>query len=67
MKIIFSPTLIHPNQTGFIKIRYIADSFWTLQDLMYYTLNKNLSGMLLFIDFEKEFDTIEWEFIWKHI
>ena len=32
---------------------------------MYYTLNKNLSGMLLFIDFEKEFDTIEWEYIWK--
>ena len=61
----FLLTIIHSNQTGFIKGRFIGDSIRTLQDIMYYTLDKKLSGMLLFLDFEKAFDSIDWEFIWK--
>lgn len=61
----FLPHLIHRNQTGFIKGRYIGDSIRVIQDIMAYTLDKKLSGLLLFIDFEKAFDSIEWKFIWK--
>ena len=28
-------------------------------------MQKNIPGILLQLDFEKAFDTIEWEFIWK--
>ena len=49
----------------FMKGRFIGDSIRVLQDVMSYTMQKKLSGLLLFIDFEKAFDTIEWEFIWK--
>ena len=36
-----------------------------LNDIMEYTEAKNLSGILLFIDFRKAFDTIEWNFLHK--
>ena len=32
---------------------------------MEYTLANNLEGLLLYVDFEKAFDSIEWQFIWK--
>jgi len=61
----FLPSLIHKNQTGFIKGRYIGDSIRVLQDIMLYTVAKNIGGLLLFVDFEKAFDSIEWRFLWK--
>ena len=61
----YLPKLIHHNQSGFVKGRFIGDSIRVLQDIMSYTLEKRLPGLVLFIDFEKAFDTIEWKFIWK--
>ena len=34
-----------------------------MNDLMEYTHDQKIPGILLFIDFEKAFDTIEWHFI----
>ena len=34
-------------------------------DIMDYTKIKNLPGILLFIDFEKAFDSLEWTFLEK--
>ena len=59
------PRLIHYNQCGFVEGRYIGDAIRSIQDVMEYAKIKNLSGILLFIDFEKAFDTIEWKFLWK--
>lgn len=59
------PVLIHSNQSGFVEGRYIGDSIRIIQDAMAYTKNKNLQGILLFIDFEKAFDSIEWKYLWK--
>ena len=39
------------------------DSIRIIQDIMNYTKQKQLSGMLLFIDFEKAFDSINWCFM----
>ena len=57
------PILIHPDQTGFIKGRFIGQNIRLLNDLMEFTDDQKVPGILLFIDFEKAFDTIEWTFI----
>ena len=57
------PKLIHSDQTGFIKERFIGQNVRLLNDLLEYTDVKKIPGILLFIDFEKAFDTIEWPFI----
>ena len=59
----FLPKLIHSDQTGFVKDRYIGQNIRLLSDLMEYTDVKKISGILLFIDFEKAFDSVEWIFI----
>lgn len=55
--------LIHSDQTGFVKGRYIGQNVRLLNDLMEYTELKKVPGILLFVDFEKAFDTLEWQFI----
>ena len=59
----FLPKLIHPDQTGFIKGRYIGQNIRLLNDLMSYTEHNNISGIFLFVDFEKAFDSLEWDFL----
>ena len=59
----FLPKLIHSDQTGFMKDRFIGQNVRLLNDLMEYTDMKKISGIFLFIDFEKAFDSIEWNFI----
>ena len=59
----FLPKLIHSDQTGFMKDRFIGQNVRLLNDLMEYTDVKKISGIFLFIDFEKAFDSIEWNFI----
>lgn len=56
----FLPKLIHSDQTGFIKDRYIGQNIRLLSDLMD---AKKISGIFLLVDFEKAFDSIEWSFI----
>ena len=60
-------SLIHSDQTGFIKGRFIGQNVRLLNDIMEYTEAKHLPGILFFIDFRKVFDTIEWNFIHKCI
>ena len=47
------PKLIHPDQTGFIKERFIGQNIRLLNDLMEYTDEQKIPGILLFIDFDK--------------
>ena len=59
--------MIHSDQTGFIKGRYIGQNvryiYRYIGDILEYTDIKKIPGILLFIDFVKAFDTIEWPFI----
>ena len=57
------PKLVHSDQTGFVKGRYIGQNMRLLNDLMEFTESNKLPGILLFTDFEKAFDTMEWPFI----
>ena len=57
--------LIHPTQTGFVKGRNISDVIRTVMDIVEETDNANREGILLAIDFEKAFDSLSWEFLFK--
>ena len=59
------PNLIHPDQTGFVKGRYIGENIRLISDIMEYTSLQNLPGILTSLDFRKAFDSIEWPFIMK--
>ena len=57
------PGLIDNDQTGFLKSRSITENICLINNVISYTETKNIPGMLLFVDFEKAFDTIEWSFV----
>ena len=59
------PYLINEDQTGFISGRFIGENIRNLYDLFYYTEKNNIPGLLLLIDFEKAFDSVNWVFISK--
>jgi hypothetical protein len=59
------PSIIHNDQVGYIKDRYIGENIRTVIDILEYTSLKYNPGILLFIDFEKAFDTISWSFLSK--
>ena len=52
------PEIIHFNQNAFVKGRTIFDAIRTIEDVVEYTKQKGLSGILLAVDFEKAFDTL---------
>ena len=57
------PSLIHSDQTGFIKGRYIGENIRLISDLMEQTKKDQTTGILLSLDFRKAFDTLEWPLI----
>ena len=59
------PSLIHSDQTGFVKGRYIGENIRLINDIMETTKSQNLPGILTSLDFRKAFDSLEWPFIAK--
>ena len=59
------PLIIHKNQNAYVKGRSIFDSTRIIDDIMFFTKENNLSGLLLAIDFEKAFDSLDWNFLTK--
>ena len=59
------PEIIHHNQTGFVKDRYIGETIRSIYDIMDYTVEENIPGLMIFIDFEKAFDSVEWDFLFE--
>ena len=57
--------LIDSTQTGFLSGRDIAENTRLVYDIIYTTEKLNISGLLVSIDFQKAFDSISWEFIFK--
>ena len=50
------PEIIHFDQSAFVKGRTIFDAIRTIDDVIEHTMNKDISGILAAIDFEKTFD-----------
>lgn len=59
------PKVIDSDQTGFLKGRFIGENIRLIDSVINFTAAKNVPGLLLFLDFEKAFDTVEWSFIQK--
>ena len=55
--------LIDLDQTGFISGRYIGDNIRLIYDMLKFTEENDIPGLLLLIDFEKAFDSISWDFL----
>ena len=57
--------LVHRDQTGFIKGRLISDNGMLLQSLIEYAEwdDTQVSGAMIFLDFEKAFDSVQWSWI----
>ena len=59
------PTLISEDHTGFMANRYIGNNTRLIYDLINYCNTKKMAGLLLCIDFEKAFDSLDWTFMHK--
>ena len=58
------PKLISTTQTGFLQGRFIGESTHLIYDLIKYTEDNKIDGLLMLIDFEKAFDSISWKFMY---
>ena len=59
------PGIIEEDQTGFIQGRFLRDNIRLIYDIISYVNNKNIPGLLLSLDFEKAFDSLDWDFMLK--
>ena len=59
------PSIISYDQTGYIKGRFTGENIRLIDSVIRFAKERNIPGLLLFLDFEKAFDTIEWPFITK--
>jgi exonuclease III len=57
------PTIINPDQTGFVLNRQIGENIRIVYDVMNYCNSNNIEGVMAFLDFEKAFDSISWEYL----
>ena len=61
------PYVINEDQTGYIKGRFIGQNIRIIDDVLYFAKSEKLPGIILTIDFEKAFDSINWKFILKSL
>ena len=57
--------LISHDQTAYIKERFIGNNVRLLSDIIDYCNLAKQNGILLSVDFEKAFDTVEWNFMYE--
>ena len=57
--------LVNNDHVGYTKGRYIGENVRIIEDIMFYTSNNNVSGFIVLIDYEKAFDMVEWDFLFK--
>ena len=57
------PTIISHTQKGFLKNRSMAENTRLIYDIIDKLNSNNQEGLLLLIDFEKAFDSVEWNFL----
>ena len=55
--------LVHLDQKGFIKSRYIGQNIRLIIDIMEHTKSQNIPAILVSLDFQKPFDSLEWSFM----
>ena len=54
------PNIIHPNQKGYVNGRNIFDANRLLQDVIEYSEEEKINSAIIFLDYQKAFDWVEW-------
>lgn len=57
------PSLVHPDQVGFIRNRHSSDNLRRLIDIMWAVRDDAAPTVALLLDIEKAFDRVEWEYL----
>ena len=57
------PEITHFDQRAFVKGRTIFDAIRTIDDVIEHTMNRDISGILVAIDFEKAFESLNFSFL----
>ena len=52
---------------GYIKNRYIGYNIRQIKDIIDYSEQFKVDGAVLFLDFSKAFDSLEWEFMFESL
>ena len=58
-------SLIGLDQSGYIKGRFIGENIRTIVDTIDFTNQYDITGYILFLDFEKAFDSVSWDYLFK--
>lgn len=57
--------VVHTDQTGFIRGRYIGENLTTIQNIIHHQSANDEKSYLLALDYTKAFDTLRWDLIYK--
>ena len=57
------PSLISSEQIGFIQGRFIAENICTVMEVLQFTEDDDIPGMLFCVDFQKPFDKLEMNYL----
>ena len=57
------PEIIHFDQSAFVKARTIFDAIRTIDDGIEHTISGDISGIIVALDFEKAFDSLNFNFL----
>ncbi|KAH9111385.1 hypothetical protein AeMF1_014061, partial [Aphanomyces euteiches] len=57
------PSVIHPDQQGFVKGRLLHDHVVLLQELQHRFTKNNVPAFATFLDFEKAYDRVDWNYL----
>ncbi len=61
------PDIISDDQSGYLKGHYIGQNIRILEDITFFTKQNKLPGIILSIDFEKGFHSLNWNFLFKSL
>ena len=61
------PDIIHHNQTGYVKDRFIGETMRSIYDIMDFTVKENIPGLMVFIDFQKAFDSVDYGNLFSNV
>ena len=59
------PNIIHPDQKGFVAGRNILEENRMLQDIIDLSERQNINYSIIFLDYQKTFDRVEWLWTYK--
>ena len=59
------PTIVKDDQTRYVQGRYIGQNIRLITDIMKVTELESIPDLAIFIDFKKEFDTVDWNFLFR--